>query len=507
VSGRTNARVLIVLHEPGYFRLYGSMIIELGRRGVDVLLAFDKPDKRGAPQVPAGAGPRVRSIGALPSVDDTRLAPWRAIVDYVRYLDTPFRDAGYLRRRSEKWLPEGAQWLTRMSSLPRAVVGAAIGGMRLLERMVPPDPRMTTFVQDAAPDLVFVSPLVTLGPSGYRHADVIKAAQRLRLPVAVGVASWDHLTSKGLVRVVPDVLTVWNDAQADEAVNLHRVPRSHVAVTGAQTFDHWFEPPQPGAVDRFRARLGLRPGRRTILFAGSSRNMAPGDSEVRFVARWLEALRASDDPAIRDADVIVRPHPTNTEPWGGDAGVPGVTTEPVGPGAASAPGGPGASGGPRVIVHQPSYSGIPLSAEEVETFRLSMLASDAVVGINTTAMIEAAVLGRPVLTIRDEAFVHSQAETLHFSHLPLDHGGCARVADTLDVHVRQLAEVVADPRPLVDAGRAFVARFVRPLGPDVAATDRLCDVLERAARVHVAQPERAVVVADGQAVAGRRGRG
>jgi hypothetical protein len=75
------------------------------------------------------------------------------------------------------------------------------------------------------------------------------------------------------------------------------------------------------------------------------------------------------------------------------------------------------------------------------------------------------------------------------------------------VHVRQLAEVVADPRPLVDAGRAFVARFVRPLGPDVAATDRLCDVLERAARVHVAQPERAVVVADGQAVAGRRGRG
>ncbi len=483
MTGRRRGRILVVLHEPGYFRLYGSTIVELGRRGFDVLLAFDKPDKRGAPQVPEGAGPQVQSIGALPAVDDTRLARWRAIVDYVRYLDAPFRGAGYLRRRSEKWLPQGARWLTRVPALPRAVVGAAIGGMRVLERLVPPDPRMTAFVRDAAPDLVFVSPLVTLGPSGYRHADVVKAAQGLRLPVAVGVASWDHLTSKGLVRVVPEVLTVWNDAQADEAVDLHRVPRSHVAVTGAQTFDHWFEPPQPGAVERFRAQLGLQAGRRTILFVGSSRNMAPGDSEVRFVTRWLAALRASDDPAVREADVIVRPHPTNTEPWGGDPGVPGV------------------------IVHQPSYSGIPLSAAEVETFRLSMLASDAVVGINTTAMIEAAVLGRPVLTIRDDAFVHSQAETLHFSHLPLDRGGCARVAGTLDAHVRQLAEVVADPRPLVDAGRAFVARFVRPLGLDVPATDRLCDVIERTARAHVTRPEPAVVVPDGEAVAGRRGRG
>src|SRR3712207_6916201 len=38
----------------------------------------------------------------------------------------------------------------------------------------------------------------------------------------------------------------------------------------------------------------------------------------------------------------------------------------------------------------------------------------AVVGVNTTAMIEAAIVGRPVLTVLDDAFALTQRGTLHF---------------------------------------------------------------------------------------------
>ena len=125
---------------------------------------------------------------------------------------------------------------------------------------------------------------------------------------------------------------------------------------------------------------------------------------------------------------------------------------------------------------------MPLSKEEVETFRQSLLTSAVVVGVNTTAMIEAAILGRPVLSVRDGAFEHSQHQTLHFGYLDAARGGCALVSKTLDEHESQLESVLADDQRAVDAGRDFVARFVRPADPSRRATDALVDALERLTR-------------------------
>jgi hypothetical protein len=124
---------------------------------------------------------------------------------------------------------------------------------------------------------------------------------------------------------------------------------------------------------------------------------------------------------------------------------------------------------------------MPLADAEIEDFRLSLLASAAVVGVNTTAMIEAAILGRPVLTVEDPAFTHSQRETLHFAHLADGADGCALVAATLDEHLAQLEEVLTHPEGRTEVLRRFAGRFVRPRGLDRRATDWLCDAVERAA--------------------------
>jgi hypothetical protein len=459
-----SGRVLFLLHEPGYFRLYGSTIVELSHRGWEVLLAFDKPERRGnTPLVPAGAQAGVHFVGATPPVgSEARLASLRAALDYLRYLEPQFAAATFLRQRAARRLPPALHWLQRLSRAPRWAVGAAIRCMRAIERAVPADPRMREFLHSQAPDVVFISPVVTLGPSGGTQTEAVKAARALGLPTVVGAASWDHLTSTGLIRIVPDVVSVWNHAQRAEAVDLHRIPPSRVRLTGAQSLDHWFEPRPPEAAHQFRARLGLPPGSSVILYVGSSKNMAPGDREPRFVERWLTALRASSAPALRGARVIVRPHPANTEPWTGDALAAlqrqGVTVWPL------------------------SYSGMPLSDAEIEEFHDTLLACDAVVGVNTTAMIEAAIVGRPVLTVRDAAFTHSQRETLHFQHLVADREGCALVARSLDEHIAQLERTVTHPGERSEILAAFVGTFVRPFGLDDRATDRLCDVIEDVAQ-------------------------
>ena len=110
--------------------------------------------------------------------------------------------------------------------------------LALLEDGIPPVADLDRLLRSLAPDAIVVSPLVD---AASEQVDLVKSARRLGIPVAAAIASWDNLTNKGLLRVQPDLVIVWNRAQEREAVELHGVPASRVAVTGAQPFDRWFE--------------------------------------------------------------------------------------------------------------------------------------------------------------------------------------------------------------------------------------------------------------------------
>ena len=244
--------------------------------------------------------------------------------------------------------------------------------------------------------------------------------------------------SKGLMRVVPDHTVVWNDAQKVEAVDLHGARPEQVLVTGAQPFDRWFEARPSRARAEWCRMVGLNPSRPFLLYVGSSSFIAP--DEVPFVERWLSRLARSSDPRLAGIGVLIRPHPANARQWrrfdassfSNVALWPPIGTDPNAP-----------------DFHRDYFD--------------SLWHGAAVVGINTSAQIEAAIVGRPVLTIKAPEFAHSQEGTLHFRHL-VDQGP-VRVAETFDEHLSQLAECLDGPPSSLEAGRAaFVERFVRPHG-------------------------------------------
>src|SRR5690606_23663748 len=103
----------------------------------------------------------------------------------------------------------------------------------------------------------------------------------------------------------------------------------------------------------------------------------------------------------------------------------------------------------------------------------SIFHSAAVVGINTSAQIESAIIGRPVLTILAPRFRATQEGTLHFHHLRQVNGGLLQVARDFPAHPAQLAALLADPSGVAEQTRRFVAAFVRPHGLDQPATPRL----------------------------------
>ena len=162
---------------------------------------------------------------------------------------------------------------------------------RAAERAIPPRTQVFDLLDREQPDLVLLTPLLYFGS---RQVDFVRAARRRGIPTVLGVGSWDHLTTKGIIHEVPDRLTVWNEAQRREAAEIHGVPPEKVSVTGAQAYDHWFAFTPSTTREEFCARVGLDAARPILLYLCSSPFITP--YEVGFVRTWMAAIRSASTP-------------------------------------------------------------------------------------------------------------------------------------------------------------------------------------------------------------------
>jgi hypothetical protein len=452
-KGRQHRRFLFVMQYPGYLRYFDSAVRMLVKRGHSVDIVFDSPHKQPeGVEALEGLG-SFTWVGRTPRRDDV----WgvvgkgiRAAVDYLRYLHPKFAEAHYLRNRMRDVLPPVFSFLGRWSSASADATRRAIAPFLACERAIPSSPVLEKFIHSRRPDAVLVSPLVA---DRSTQVDVVKSAQALGVPVGLCVASWDHLTTKGLMRVQPDLVSVWNQQQLAEAVEFHGTPREKIAVTGAQPFDRWFERRATDRVE-FCRKVGLDPARPFVLFVGSTASISAPDAEVAFVRRWIEALRAL--PALSEVGVLVRPHPYNAEHW---CDIDLIALQGV--------------------VYPRSAN--PVNEADRQDYFDSLFHCEAVVGVNTTAMIEAAIVGRTVHAVLADEFQDTQGGTLHFRYLLSENGGFLRVAKSLTEHAAQLSETLANPDVGREACTRFVGTFIRPHGLSVQATPVLADALERLA--------------------------
>jgi hypothetical protein len=451
-------KILFFMTHPGFTRNYESTLALLAERGHTVHLAFDGPPQIGKPSAVEALEASYPSIshGPAPDRDDVwspLVGATRALRNALRYHHPRYCQATRLRERAVVW-PLGPA-LAAVSAIPAGghlVVRLLDTILQGLERIVPSSPEIEQFIREQQPDVVLLTPVVDFNTP---QTDQLKSARMLGRPTGVCVASWDNLTNKGLIQIRPDLVTVWNEHQRREATELHDIPRERVAVTGAQIFDEWFVRRPTTTREEFCTRLGLATDRPILLYTCSSQWIAP--HEVPFVKRWLRAVRAGPEP-LASASVLVRPHPQNAAQW--------QTADLGGYGAA---------------VVWPRDPSARVSGESKADFYDSLYHSAAVVGINTSALIEAGIVGRPVLSVLDDEHRNAQDGTLHFRYLIDESGGFLQVAEGLAAHVAQLAAVL-DTTDHVERARAFLASFVRPGGLDRPATPLLASALEALAQ-------------------------
>jgi FkbM family methyltransferase len=404
---------------------------------------------------------------------DNRGDHWRGTAPLVRsardaahYTRPQYQSASKLRQRALDSL------LSELGA-DRAISGEAVtlapqAGERLrtaleqLERLIPSDPLHEEFLTRHAPDVVVVTPGIHFGSV---QSDFIKSARARGLPVWMLLFSWDNLSSKGALHVAPDLLFVWNERQRQEARDLHDYPPANVIPIGAPRFDEFFRLRPLVPRQEFFEPLALDPSRPTLLYVCSSRFIA--SRELPFIQRWLEAIRSGPEP-LRSCNVIVRPHPDLVLVENGDVTEVTWPAMPQAMGWVQRP-----FSDSQALVLRTTYS-------TPQAFYECIYHSAAVVGLNTSAELEAGIVGRPVLTVvSHEAGADGQTNTLHFNYLLRENGGFVDCAATLPDHVASLATTLAAPPEAAQIQR-FISGFLRPCGDQPVAPLLARTLIERA---------------------------
>ena len=448
-------KILFVVRRIEIFRCQ-AVLMALARRGHRVLFLFDKrwtpPKEIEKFKEFAKEVPSLEYRAAVSRHDRWRvfLFFFRELRTYRRYLvvenQSPFylkRWVGYLPRRLRMIVQKkSVEWL-----LKRRVTGIFFS---LVERMIPPDARIIQDIRAFAPDIMFISPTTLRFSSA--DLEYLKAAKALSIPNAVFALTWDNLTTKGLMHIIPDRLFVWNAMQQKEAETQHDVPARRIVITGSPTFDSLFGNLKPSASrEDFCKKYNIRSEDLFILYLGTSKNLTPDERDL--IKSLRNALDQSSDQRMQRMQIVMRPHPANSRIYQG--------FEQNG------------------IILVPKLGETPDGSEALQLFYDSLFYATAAVGVNTSAMIDAIILDKPVIAFLSPQYRETQSQTQHFQQL-LRYDVVER-AITAEECVKQIQALDDGADTRKEKRLIFVQEFIRPRGREKAVAEIIADEIEKIA--------------------------
>jgi hypothetical protein len=426
-------------------RRYVDVVACLAQAGHEVVVAIPERKTTSLPKaVRDTPGTRALVYEEMSDLDFAHaMGLLRNTRNYLWYLSPQQASASFNRRQALDRLIRAAtnsfhrepvvradpSWPDPVVRLPEDSRAALDEALAALDERIPPDPGIVELLRRERPDLVMVSPLLK---QLMHQGEVVKAARSLGIPTAFLVYSWDNLSNKGRVHAAPDHSFVWNELQRREAVELHGLDPDSISVVGAPHWDAFFRRSPSVTREQLCAEYGFEPERPIILYLGSTTRICPDEQAV--ANDWLDAVRGSD--RLRHVNVLVRPHPEDARLW----------------------------------EHwRPAHDRVAVShhpRQQDQSLYDELFHAAVAVGLNTSAQIEASIVGRPVYTFDAGERAPGQEGTLHFHYLLREHGGPVLFASTLVEHVAQLAAGVEGDYD-AEAIRRFCENFVRPRGLDL----------------------------------------
>jgi len=194
--------------------------------------------------------------------------------------------------------------------------------------------------------------------------------------------------------------------------------------------------------------VGLPADAKYLLYLGSGVSIVSDDTEN--VIKIAKALQSN--PELSNIYLLVRPHPYNADAWK-DFHADHIHVWP----------------GELVM---------PITDEARQEFFHALYFSEAVMGVNTSAMLESAILDKPCVTILSTHGQSQLKEIGHFHHLL--EGDFLYTADNFEEAIEQVQIILEGGDYKSENRKKFVGKFIRPFAMDSRVGSHIVHLIEKA---------------------------
>jgi hypothetical protein len=450
--------LVVILNFRTFFRFVGPVLERLGEQNRDVEIVVMAPDieafRSSLSHLPYRLVVPAENVGKVTKA----LRKYRTVMAYIYWSFSSVQEDLVLERMRKKFFANQLgsvgerikhRYLATLSKIfsyfrvNKPIALAILSLLRLSEKIIPADRSIVSHIREINPDIIFTTP--SLYPQHY-DVDYVKGGLGLKIPTITTIASWDHLSSKGLLTVLPDNIFLWGGRQATEAKEFHRVPQDRIKITGAPSFDWLFDKGHCKNRKSFYEQAKFPSEAPYILWAAS----APGNcqDEKLVVKCLMQEFRKYE--ALRHYQILIRPHPNDPKMWLGWS-EPGT-----------------------VVWQTPKF---PYAQEDYIDLYNSIHHAQAVTGLSTSVFLEAAILDRPCAIIKRSSAVPETVfnQTLHFQYL-VESGYPQATEDEVDF-ARWLTSISDGNDSSAAARKQFVRSLIRPVGLECAASKVVADTI------------------------------
>lgn len=145
---------------------------------------------------------------------------------------------------------------------------------RWLDYLLVRDSRYRGVFDKYNPDLVFVANLFS-----EHEIHLVREAKKRNIKTIGLINSWDRVTARSVLRLVPDKLIVFNNLVADEVIEHNGVSRDRIFVSGIPQYDKYFISAYSSREGFFRKK-GIDPRHKLIAFSPQGGTFSDSDWDI-----------------------------------------------------------------------------------------------------------------------------------------------------------------------------------------------------------------------------------
>ncbi len=149
------------------------------------------------------------------------------------------------------------------------------------------------------PDMIFSSDVFDDNDTAFSAE-----ARRHGIKIVGMVRSWDNCYSKGVLKIIPDILIVNNQTLLEEAVIIHDVSKKSIRISGLPQYDEFVNGTRSPREEFFKT-IGADMNKRLILYAPAGSILSDTDIDICHILK-----NAITDKFIKyPVQILVRNHP------------------------------------------------------------------------------------------------------------------------------------------------------------------------------------------------------